>query len=191
MEGEKSDIGVSALSSRVRRVGLVFLCLMLWACGSSSGGEEETCQPEDYPCPCLETQNPKVIFGDFSLGIEDWPNGSGIPVWHPPQGGIVTGFNLVVTGTPKRASRILTTLEDADDGTLLVEDSIRKVKLLCQESGVRLLPQFMVAFEWQFKLEDLVERNAIITIELIFNEDEPEQYSIIGTHEGVLLDEEP
>ena len=196
LEGKISDLRASVLPLRVPVWLLILICLTTWGCGSDDsedgGGEEEVlCQPEDYPCPCLETEDPKVIYGDFSLHIKDWPNGSDIPVWPPPQGGIVTGFNLIVSGTPKRASRILTKVEDADDGTLLVDDSIRKVKLLCQESGVRLLPQFMVAFDWQFKLEDLIDRNAIITIELIFNEDEPEEFSIMATHEGVLVGEEP
>ena len=191
LEAREGDMFGSRKTLRAMVSCLALLSFFWVGCASDDGGEVNVCKVEDYPCPCLENPDPAFIYGDFSLGIEDWPNGSDIPVWYPPQGGIVTGFNLVVTGTPKRASRILTTIVDAEDGTLLVDDSIRKVKLLCQENGVRLLPQFMVAFEWQYKMEDIIGRNAIIQIDLIFNQDEPEEFTITATHEGLLVDEEP
>ena len=152
---------------------------------------DKMCPPEDYPCPCLETECPSMEFGTFSLSIEEWPNGSDIPVWPPPQGGIVTGFNLVTKGTAKRADRLETTIEDADDGTLLLDDSINRVKFLCQGEGARLLPQFMVAFEWNMELEDLDDRNAVITITAVFNEGEPNEYRVSAQHHGALRVGEP
>ena len=191
MEGREDEMVTRRKTLSVMVSCLALFCIFFVGCAGGDGGGLQVCTVEDYPCPCLETPDPTFIYGDFSLGIEDWPNGSDIPVWYPPQGGIVTGFNLVVTGTPKRASKILTTIVDAEDGTLLADDSIRKVKLLCQENGLRLLPQFMVAFQWQHKMEDLIGRNAIIEIELIFNQDEPEEFTITAKHEGLLVDEEP
>ena len=153
------------------------------------GTSSDSVDSPDYSIITCELNDmPEAIFGVFGAEPEVWATGGEIPVWIPPQGGIVTGFNLLLTGTPDRALILTTRIWDVDDGSLLGEETVKKVKLNClnNSEGQRHLKEFMAAFDKSYMLEDLGERNARLEVEITFVDQDDETYTVSGEYFGLL-----
>jgi hypothetical protein len=155
---------------------------------ADSTGADTVDGPDYTIITCKLNDTPEAIFGIFGSEPELWTEGGEIPVWFPPQGGIVTGFNLLLTGTPDRALILTTRIWDADDGTLLGEETVKKVKLNClnNSEGQRHLKEFMAAFDKSYKIDELGERNARLEVEITFVDKDDQTYTVTGEYSGVL-----
>ncbi|MBR57273.1 MAG: hypothetical protein CMH54_04365 [Myxococcales bacterium] len=169
-----------------KRFYVLFLIFVVVAC-SSTGTESP-----DVPCvsdgiiSCEICADKTIEFAVFGTEVELWPEGGDIPVWLPPQGGLVTGFNLLFQGVSKRAKAVTTRLFDVD-GTLLGEETAPKMKLPCMGDGKRMLVEFMAAYDADtYSIMDLHGRNAIIEVDVLFEEDGEEPYVLQSSYQGVI-----
>ena len=141
----------------------------------------------DVIISCTVEDPVTIRFATFSTEVLPIEEGEDLPVWFPPQGGIVTGYNLLITGFPLRARSIFTVIKD-DQGNVLVDEQANKVKLPCQGDGVRMLIQYMPAFHWTAKMEDLANLDVTVEIEAVFEDDDGELHSHFATHSGTLIE---
>ena len=165
---------------------LLFLVLVMVACSSGGPG------PADAPCvsdgiiSCEICADKTIEFAVFGTEVEPWSEGGDIPIWLPPQGGLVTGFNLLFQGVPKRAKAVTTRLFDVD-GTLLGEETAPKMKLPCMGEGKRMLVEFMAAYDAEtYSIMELHGRDAIIEVDVRFEEDGLEPYILQASYQGVI-----
>jgi len=162
---------------------LVFLIFVVGVLASCSQTEEEI---PDVIISCT-TEDPVTIrFGTFGTEVLPLEDGDDLPVWFPPQGGIVTGYNLLITGFPLRARSVYTVVKDAE-GNVLIDEQANKVKLPCQGDGVRMLIQYMPAFHWTAKMEDLADIEITVEVEAVFEDEDGMLYSHHATHTGTLV----
>lgn len=177
--------------SRFLLIGLVVLsasCIQKIIIYSDTVASDTPDGPDYTIITCKLSETPEAIFGIFGSQPEVWSFGGEIPVWIPPQGGIVTGFNLLLTGTPDRALILTTRIWDLDDGTLLGEETVKKVKLNClnNSEGQRHLKEFMAAFDKSYKLDELGDRNARLEVEVTFVDKDDQTYTVTGEYTGIL-----
>jgi len=150
-----------------------------------------SCETIEEPVPdviisCTLDDPVTIQMGGFGTEVVPLEDGADLPVWYPPQGGIVTGYNLLITGFPLRAQSFFTVIKDLE-GNVLVDEQANKVKLPCQGDGIRMLIQYMPAFHWTAKMEDLTDKTVVVEIEGVFEDDEGVVHSHSMSHTGKLV----
>lgn len=153
--------------------------LSLAACAADPPTTDDACASDAAP-PALHL----AAFGGHGA---ERPEPATFPVWHPPQGGIVVGFDVAGRGVASHALELALRVTDAATGELLAVQILANVPFPCGSSGIRLATEQMVAVTAPVELEALYDRGVTISATAWWSATE----SLEATLEGTLVDEVP
>jgi hypothetical protein len=155
-----AGIGPVDVSRGLAAVAALAVAVAAGGCAASGAPAGSACEAAAAPAGGA----PSLAIGRFDGAGAPLDAPATCPVWRPPQGGVVVGFDVLGRGVPEQALELSLRVSDAATGELLGLQVLAHVPLVCSASGTRVAAEQMVAVTAARELADLVGATVVIEV---------------------------